>query len=58
MKMSEFLQTKEIIEYPNGSRSYFYAMNQTVIIVDEGIGKCDSLYVPLRKAISISDMGR
>lgn len=40
--MYESLPTKEIVEYPNGGKSYFYVMDQTVIIVDEGICKCDS----------------
>lgn len=56
--MHKSFPTKQIVEYPNGGKSYFYVMNQTVIIVDEGICKCDSLYAPLRKAISISDRGR
>lgn len=40
--MHKSLPTKEIVEYPNGGRSYFYVMDQTIIIVDEGICKCDS----------------
>lgn len=35
--MVESLATKEIVNYPNGGKSYFYVTNQTVIIVDEGI---------------------
>lgn len=34
--------TKEIVEYPNGGKSYFYVKDRTVVIVDEGICKCDS----------------
>ena len=41
--MSEFLQTKEIVEYPKGGKSYFYVMNQTGIIVEEAI-KCIRTY--------------
>ena len=40
--MRESLPTKEIVEYPNGGKSYFYVMDQTIIIVDEGIYKRDS----------------
>lgn len=40
--MQQCLPTKKIVEYPNGGRSYFYVMDQTGIIVDEGICKCDS----------------
>lgn len=40
--MVESLSAKEIVEYPNGGKSYFYIVNQTVIIVDEGICNCDS----------------
>lgn len=40
--MVESLSPKEIVEYPNGGKSYFYIVNQTVIIVDEGICNCDS----------------
>lgn len=40
--MVESLPAKEIVEYPNGGKSYFYIVNQTVIIVDEGICNCDS----------------
>ncbi|MBR2046689.1 MAG: DEAD/DEAH box helicase family protein, partial [Agathobacter sp.] len=39
--MVESFSAKEIVEYPNGGKSYFYVMEQTVIIVDEGICKCD-----------------
>jgi hypothetical protein len=40
--MVESLSAKEVVEYPNGGKSYFYILDQTVIIVDEGICKCDS----------------
>lgn len=40
--MLESFLTKEIVEYPNGGKSYFYVKDQTVVIVDEGICKCDS----------------
>lgn len=40
--MVKSLSAKEIVEYPNGGKSYFYIIDQTVIIVDEGICKCDS----------------
>jgi len=40
--MVESLSAKEIVEYPNGGKTYFYVNGQTVIIVDEGICKCDS----------------
>ena len=40
--MVESLSAKEIVEYPNGGRSYFYVIDQTVIIVDEGICNCNS----------------
>ena len=40
--MVESLSAKEVVEYPNGGKSYFYVMGQTVIIIDEGICKCDS----------------
>ncbi len=40
--MVESLSAKEIVEYPNGGKSYFYVADQTAIIVDEGICKCDS----------------
>lgn len=40
--MVESLTTKEIVEYPNGGKSYFYEKNQTMIIVDEGICNCTS----------------
>lgn len=40
--MVKSLSAKEIVEYPNGGKSYFYVTDQTVIIVDEGICKCDS----------------
>ncbi len=40
--MVESLSAKEIVEYPNGGKSYFYVIDGTVIIVDEGICKCDS----------------
>ena len=40
--MAESLPAKEIIEYPNGGRSYFYVMNQTAIIIDEDICACSS----------------
>lgn len=39
--MVESLSAKEIMEYPNGGRSYFYVMDDTAIIVDDGICKCD-----------------
>ena len=40
--MVESLSSKEVVEYPNGGKSYFYVIGQTVIIIDEGICKCDS----------------
>ncbi len=40
--MVESLSTKEIVEYPNGGKSYFYVIDRMVIIVDEGICKCDA----------------
>jgi len=40
--MVESLSAKEIVEYPNGGKSYFYVTGRTVIIVDEGICKCDA----------------
>ncbi len=40
--MVESLSAKEIVEYPNGGKSYFYVTGRTVIIVDEGICKCDT----------------
>ena len=35
--MVESLSAKEIVEYPNGGKSYFYVIDRMVIIVDEGI---------------------
>lgn len=40
--MVESLSAKEIVEYPNGGKSYYYVTGRTVIIVDEGICKCDA----------------
>lgn len=40
--MVESLSAKEIVEYPNGGKSYFYVSDQTAIIVDEEICKCDA----------------
>lgn len=40
--MVESLSAKEIVEYPNGGKSYFYVIDNTAIIVDEGICKCDT----------------
>lgn len=40
--MVESLTAKEIVEYPNGGKSYFYEKNRTMIIVDEGICDCTS----------------
>lgn len=40
--MVESLSAKEIVEYPNGGKSYFYVVDKTVIIVDDGICNCDS----------------
>ena len=40
--MVESLSAEEIVEYPNGGKSYFYVIDRTVIIVDEGIYKCDA----------------
>lgn len=40
--MVESLSAKEIVEYPNGGKSYFYVTGRTVIIVDVGICKCDA----------------
>lgn len=34
--MVESLSAKEVIEYPNGGKSYFYVIDRTVVIVDEG----------------------
>lgn len=35
--MVESLTAKEIVQYPNGGESRFYVMDQTVIIIDDGI---------------------
>ncbi len=40
--MVESLSAKEIVEYPNGGKSYYYVTGRTVIIVDEGICKYDA----------------
>ena len=40
--MVKSLSPKEIVEYPNGGRSYFYIIDGMVIIVDEGICKYES----------------
>ena len=40
--MVESLFAKEVVEYPNGGKSYFYVSDGNVIIVDEGICKCDA----------------
>lgn len=40
--MVKSLSPKEIVEYPNGGRSYFYIIDRMVIIVDEGICKYES----------------
>lgn len=40
--MVESFSAKEIVEYPNGGKSYFYVSDRNVIIVDEGICKCDT----------------
>ena len=40
--MVESLSAKEIVEYPNGGKSYFYVSGRNVIIVDEGICRCDT----------------
>lgn len=40
--MVESLSAKEVVEYPNGGKSYFYVIGGTAIIVDEGICKCDA----------------
>ena len=38
--MVKSLSAKEIVEYPNGGKSYFYVINEMVIIVDEDICVC------------------
>lgn len=38
--MVESLTAKEIVRYPNGGESRFYVLDQTVIIIDEGICNC------------------
>lgn len=38
--MAKSLPAKEIIEYPNGGKSYFYVINGTAVIVDEDICAC------------------
>ncbi len=38
--MVKSLSAKEIVEYPNGGKSYFYVVDKTAIIVDEGICNC------------------
>lgn len=35
--MVESLTAKEIVRYPNGGESRFYVLDQTVIIIDDGI---------------------
>lgn len=40
--MVESLSAKEIVEYPNGGKSYFYVKDKTAIIVDEDICNCES----------------
>lgn len=40
--MVKSLSAKEVVEYPNGGKSFYYVIGQTVIIVDEGICKCGS----------------
>lgn len=35
--MVKSLSAKEIVKYPNGGKSYFYVIDQTVVIIDEGI---------------------
>ena len=40
--MVKSLSPKEIVEYPNGGKSYFFIIDQMVIIVDEGICKYES----------------
>ena len=40
--MVESLSAKEIVEYPNGGKSYFYVLDKIVIIVDDGICDCVS----------------
>ena len=38
--MVKSLPAKEIIEYPNGGKSYFYVQGQTAVIIDENICEC------------------
>ncbi|MCH1940421.1 DEAD/DEAH box helicase [Holdemania massiliensis] len=38
--MVKSLSAKEIVEYPNGGKSYFYVIDRNAIIVDEGICNC------------------
>lgn len=40
--MVESLTAKEIVEYPNGGKSYFYILDKIAVIVDEGICACNS----------------
>ncbi len=40
--MVKSLPAKEIIEYPNGGKSYFYIKDQIAVIVDDNICNCDS----------------
>lgn len=40
--MVESLSAKEIVEYPNGGKSYFYVWDKTVVIVDDEICNCVS----------------
>ena len=40
--MVKSLSAKEIVEYPNGGKSYFYVIDKIAIIIDEGICKFDS----------------
>ncbi len=38
--MVKSLSAKDIVEYPNGGKSYFYIVDEMAIIVDEGICNC------------------
>ena len=40
--MVKSFPAKEIIEYPNGGKSYFHVIDDTVIIIDENICECSS----------------
>ena len=39
--MDQSFYAKEIVTYPNGGKSTFYVLDNTVVIIDDGIGKLD-----------------